>query len=67
MITGDHPLTARAIARDIGILKKGIVLTSEDLNSLSSRDRQKAVLEAEVFARVEPTHKLEIVKAVQVF
>ncbi|MBL8241026.1 MAG: cation-translocating P-type ATPase [Bryobacterales bacterium] len=58
MITGDHPATALAIARDVGIAAGGRAITGRELDELSEAD----VATATVFARVNPAHKLRIVE-----
>ena len=65
MITGDHPLTAQAIARELGIAKDGKILTGQDLDRLLVADLEREVEEVPVFARVSPEHKLKIVEALQ--
>ncbi|MFQ3672313.1 MAG: cation-translocating P-type ATPase [Aggregatilineales bacterium] len=66
MITGDHPLTAYAIARDLNIAQEGeAVLTGTELNRLSETELQEAVKRVNVFARVSPENKLQIVNALQ--
>ncbi len=66
MITGDHQLTAEAIARQLGILPKhGLVLTGADLDKMTDRMLEDRVDDVFVFARVSPLHKLRIVKALQ--
>jgi Ca2+-transporting ATPase len=65
MITGDHPLTARYIASELGILDKGQVLTGQDLDTLSPDNLAAIVEDISVFARVSPEHKLQIVQALQ--
>ena len=65
MITGDHPLTAQAIARELGILKTGRVVTGAELEALSDADLERVVEEIEVYARVSPAHKLRVVAALQ--
>jgi len=64
MITGDHPLTAAAIARELGI-RSGAVLSGTDLNALGEAQLDEAVRDVSVFARVSPEHKLRIVHALQ--
>jgi len=64
MITGDHKLTAVAIAKEIGIFKEGdMVLTGEELGSKSEEELEKIVDRITVYARVSPMDKLKIVKA----
>ena len=65
MITGDHPLTAQAIAEQLGIATESRVLTGVDLDQLSDTDFHAAAMEVSVFARVSPEHKLRIVKSLQ--
>ncbi|KAA0564123.1 cation-translocating P-type ATPase [Bacillus sp. CH30_1T] len=66
MITGDHILTAKAIARQLGILKnKDRVLDGRALNHMEVHELEEIVEEVSVFARVSPEHKLKIVKALQ--
>lgn len=64
MITGDHKLTAVAIAKEIGIYKEGDrVLTGEELEKMSDEEFEKIVDKVTVYARVSPMDKLKIVKA----
>ena len=64
MITGDHPATALAVAHSIGI--PGVrVLTGEDLDRLSAAELAEALGEVNVFARVRPEQKLQIVERSQ--
>jgi P-type Ca2+ transporter type 2C len=65
MITGDHPLTAQEIARQLGIADNGRVLTGIELENLSFDELKGVVDEVRVFARVSPEHKLKIVQALQ--
>ncbi|MCU0496759.1 MAG: cation-translocating P-type ATPase [Anaerolineae bacterium] len=66
MITGDHPLTALAIAKELGITdEKGKVLTGHELNEMSEAQLENVVGEVSVYARVSPEHKLNIVQALQ--
>ncbi len=66
MITGDHPLTARAIGAAVGIgTDKSAVLLGEDLEQLSDAALQEAVRHCDLYARVPPEQKLRIVKALQ--
>ena len=64
MITGDHKLTAVAIAREMGIFRDGdMVLTGEELENISEAELEKIVDRITVYARVSPMDKLKIVKA----
>ncbi|HUL11899.1 MAG TPA: HAD-IC family P-type ATPase, partial [Methylococcaceae bacterium] len=65
MITGDHPLTAQAVARELGILKAGRVVTGAELEEMSAAELERRVGSIEVYARVSPQHKLQIVTALQ--
>ncbi len=65
MITGDHPLTALAIARDLQLTSVDKVLTGADLNRMSGDELESAAEEVAVFARVSPEDKLKIVEALQ--
>jgi len=64
LITGDHPETALAIAEDSGILhREGGVILGKELDSMSDAVLKERVATCNVFARVEPQHKLRIVQA----
>ena len=63
MITGDHKLTAVAIAKELGILKEGVALTGADIDNLSDEEFEALVEKIEVYARVSPAHKLRVVEA----
>ncbi len=65
MITGDHPLTARAVAGELGLLKSGRVLTGRELDAVDDNRFEREVEGIEVYARVSPAHKLRIVTALQ--
>ena len=65
MITGDHPLTARAIGRQVGLDSDQEVLTGPDLDRLSDSALVEAVRRVSIFARATPEHKLRIVQALQ--
>jgi P-type Ca2+ transporter type 2C len=65
MITGDHPLTARHIATELGIAEDRRILTERDLAGLQAEDLVDVVEDVPVYARVSPEHKLDIVEALQ--
>jgi Ca2+-transporting ATPase len=65
MITGDHKLTAVAIAKELGMLKNGLVLTGAQLNEMGDEEFEKIVEDVKVYARMSPQHKLRIVKALK--
>ena len=65
MITGDHPKTAAVIAKELGIVKEGRALTGAEIEQLSDDELDTSAAEISVFARVNPEHKLRIVKALQ--
>ena len=64
MITGDHIATAKAIAKDLGILKSGdVAITGVELDKIPQEKLEKEIMNYSVFARVSPEHKVRIVKA----
>ncbi|RPI04008.1 MAG: calcium-transporting P-type ATPase, PMR1-type [Ignavibacteriae bacterium] len=63
MITGDHKITAVAVARELGILNNGGVITGTELEHLSDEDLEKRVESINVYARIAPVHKMRIVTA----
>jgi Ca2+-transporting ATPase len=64
MITGDHKLTAVAVAKELGIYREGdLVFTGEDLNKIDDKELENVVDKITVYARVSPLDKLKIVKA----
>lgn len=66
MITGDHKITATAIAKKLGILEnESEAITGQELEKMSDEDLQKNVRKYSVYARVSPEHKVRIVKAWQ--
>lgn len=66
MITGDHPATALAVAREVGIAESPEqVVLGRELELLTERQLERRLREARVFARVSPAHKLRIVRALQ--
>jgi Ca2+-transporting ATPase len=65
MITGDHPVTALAVAREIGLLKTGRIVTGAELEQMSDEELEQEVENIEVYARVSPIHKLRVVTALQ--
>ena len=65
MITGDHPKTAAVIAAELGIAPDGRVVTGADLEGMPDEVLDRTVREVSVYARVNPGHKLRIVRALQ--
>lgn len=66
MITGDHVITACAIAKQLGIMRKGqTALTGEQIDRLTDKELAREVKNCYVYARVSPEHKVRIVKAYQ--
>ncbi len=65
MITGDHPLTAKRIALDLGIAENDRIMTGVELSQITQEELEDIVEDVSVFARVAPQHKLNIVRALQ--
>jgi Ca2+-transporting ATPase len=65
MITGDHPVTARAVAGELGLLVRDRVVTGAELEEMGEEEFAREVKQIEVFARVSPAHKLRVVTALQ--
>ncbi len=66
MITGDHKITATAIASSLGIMNEGdIALTGADVEAMSNEELKAVASKTSVFARVSPEHKVRIVSAFQ--
>lgn len=63
MITGDHKLTAVAIAKELGLLKEGGVLSGVEMDNLPEEQFEELAEQIEVYARVSPAHKLRVVTA----
>ena len=66
MITGDHPVTAQAVARELGLLRNGgRVVTGPELETMTDEQLERDVERINVYARVSPAHKLRVVTAWQ--
>ncbi|WP_224956532.1 cation-translocating P-type ATPase [Geomonas subterranea] len=65
MITGDHPVTAAAVARELGLLGEGRVVTGAELEAMDDPALEREVADIRVYARVSPAHKLRVVAALQ--
>ncbi|TVR95147.1 MAG: HAD family hydrolase [Wenzhouxiangellaceae bacterium] len=66
MITGDHAITALAIARELGLTDAdGKAMSGREIDAMDDRALEQASLQSEVFARATPEHKLRLVKALQ--
>ena len=66
MITGDHPITAQAVARELGLLLNGgRVVTGAELEDMTDEQLHRDVENISVYARVSPSHKLRVVTAWQ--
>ncbi|MBQ3569032.1 MAG: cation-translocating P-type ATPase, partial [Anaerotignum sp.] len=66
MITGDHALTAQAVAAEMGIFRQGdTILTGQELEEMNEDELERAAEKCTVFARVAPAHKVRIVQAFQ--
>jgi Ca2+-transporting ATPase len=65
MITGDHPVTAAVIAAELGIIEDRRAITGAELENIPDENLGRTVRDVSVYARVNPEHKLRIVKALQ--
>ena len=65
MVTGDHAVTARAIAEQLGFAHTERALTGREIEALSDAELEEIIEEVDVFARAAPEHKLRLVKAMQ--
>ncbi|CAM3911845.1 HAD-IC family P-type ATPase [Vreelandella rituensis] len=65
MVTGDHPVTARAIAEQLGFAHTDKALTGRDVEDMSDAELEDNISKVDVYARAAPEHKLRLVKAMQ--
>jgi len=65
MITGDHPVTAQAVAHELGLFKGGRVVIGSELEAMSEAEFEHEVETIQVYARVSPAHKMRVVSALQ--
>jgi len=66
IVTGDHKLTAKAVAKELGFdVKKENILEGKDLDKISEREFEKILTKIQIYARVEPKHKMRIIEAWQ--
>jgi Ca2+-transporting ATPase len=65
MITGDYPATALSIARQIGLVRSGACLTGADIATMDRSELQRRVSDVDVFARIVPEQKLQLVTALK--
>ncbi len=66
MITGDHRLTAEAVAKEVGIIRRGdMVISKDELDRMSDKELDRIISKAAVFARVDPSDKLRIVQSLK--
>lgn len=65
MITGDHGVTALAIAKQLNLINSSEVLTGQDLDSMSQQELNQRMMDVDVYARVNPEHKLRLVNVLQ--
>lgn len=65
MITGDHPITAQAVARELGVFRADKVVTGAELTVMSDAELSSVIDHVDVYARVAPSHKLRLVDMLQ--
>ncbi len=65
MMTGDHPMTAEAVGRELGLLTTGRVTSGVELDAMSEAECEREVDHIAVYARVSPVHKLRVITALQ--
>jgi Ca2+-transporting ATPase len=65
MMTGDHPVTAQAVAKELGLTHSGVTVTGSQIDAMTDQELEERVDEIDVYARVSPSHKLRVVTALQ--
>lgn len=65
MVTGDHPVTAQAVAKELGLTRSGVTVTGSQVDAMTDQELEDRVTEIDVYARVSPNHKLRVVSALQ--
>ena len=65
MITGDYPATAQTIARQIGLMQMGAIVTGAELDGMNDAELQERIQSTNIFARAIPEQKLRIVNALK--
>ena len=65
MITGDYPETAQSIARQVGLMQMGAVVTGAELDGMSDAELEQRIQSTNIFARAVPEHKLRLVNALK--
>ena len=63
MITGDNGITAKSIAKEVGITNCENIITGDDLNKMTDEELKECIKNTNIFSRVIPEHKMRIVKA----
>ncbi|MCC3569761.1 MAG: HAD-IC family P-type ATPase [Microcoleus sp. PH2017_29_MFU_D_A] len=65
MITGDYPETAQSIARQVGLMQMGAIVTGAELDGMSDAELEQRIQSTNIFARAVPEHKLRLVNALK--